>query len=43
MVPTVTAYIENQGVHHRERTFEDEFLAQLRKSGVQFDEQDALG
>jgi hypothetical protein len=41
MVPTVTAYIENQKEHHRVRTFEDEFLALLRTSGVPFDERDA--
>jgi putative transposase len=42
MLPTVAAYIENQKEHHRARTFENEFLALLRKSGVQFDEADAF-
>lgn len=42
MLATVTGYIENQKEHHRKRTFEEEFLALLQKSGVQFDEHDAL-
>jgi len=42
LLPTVTAYIEHQKEHRRTRTFEAEFLALLRKSGVQFDEADAL-
>jgi len=36
MLPTVTAYIENQKEPQRTRTFENEFLALLRKSGLQF-------
>jgi putative transposase len=42
MLPTVTAYIEHQKEHHRARTFEDEFLALLRKSGVSIDEADVF-
>jgi REP element-mobilizing transposase RayT len=34
----VWAYIERQEEHHRTRTFRDEYLEFLRKSGVNFDE-----
>jgi REP-associated tyrosine transposase len=43
MLPTVKAYVENQEEHHRARSFEDEFLTLLRKSGVRFEERDVLG
>lgn len=33
MVETVKHYIRNQEEHHRKRTFEEEFLALLKKSG----------
>jgi putative transposase len=33
----VRRYIENQAEHHRRRTFEDEFVALLQKSGVKYD------
>ena len=33
----VIAYIENQEKHHKKRTFEDEFLAFLKASGVDYD------
>src|SRR4029077_7154569 len=42
MVPKVSAYIEHQKQHHCKRTFEDEFLALLRKSGVSIDEADVF-
>jgi putative transposase len=42
MLPTVTSYIEHQKEDHRKRTFEDEFLALLRKSGVSIDEADVF-
>jgi putative transposase len=42
MLPTVTASIENQKEHHRKRTFEAEFVALLRKSGVSIDEADVF-
>jgi putative transposase len=42
MPPTLTAHIENQKEHHRRRTFEDEFLTLLRKSGVSIDEADVF-
>jgi len=34
----VTEYIDNQERHHRKRTFQDEFLAFLRKHGIKWDE-----
>ncbi|MGA2905221.1 MAG: transposase [Candidatus Korobacteraceae bacterium] len=34
---TVSEYIANQADHHRTRTFEQEFLALLRKSGISYD------
>ena len=37
LVETVKAYIRNQGQHHRKRTFEEEFMTLLRKSGVAYD------
>ena len=43
MLSTVTAYVENQEEHHRVRSFEEEFLTLLRKSGVRFEERDVLG
>jgi REP element-mobilizing transposase RayT len=39
----VQKYIRNQEEHHRERTFEEEFLALLRKSGITFVAEQALG
>jgi REP element-mobilizing transposase RayT len=35
----VTAYIDNQEEHHRERTFQDEFRELLVRHEVAFDEQ----
>jgi REP element-mobilizing transposase RayT len=43
MLRIVKAYVENQREHHRVRTFDEEFLALLRKSGVRFEEREALG
>jgi len=40
---TVTAYIANQPEHHRKWSFEDEFVALLRRSGVQYDPQFVFG
>jgi putative transposase len=34
----VRRYIEQQAEHHRTRTFRDEYLELLRRSGVEFDE-----
>ena len=33
----VAAYIEHQVEHHRARTFEEEYVAMLDRSGVQYD------
>lgn len=39
----VRAYISNQAQHHRKSSFEDEFLALLRKSGVEYDSRYVFG
>ncbi|MBZ5704591.1 MAG: transposase [Acidobacteriia bacterium] len=36
-LPVVKNYIHGQAEHHKKRNFEEEFLALLRKSGVEFD------
>jgi putative transposase len=38
MLEVVKAYVLNQEEHHRKRSFEEEFLALLKKSGVAFDQ-----
>jgi len=48
MVDTVKEYIANQEEHHRTLTFQDEYLAFLRRYQIEFDprfvfEQEALG
>lgn len=42
-VSRVKDYIRNQAQHHRKRTFEDEFLELLRKSGVAYDPRYVFG
>ena len=37
-VESVKAYIANQKEHHKTISFEEEFLAMLRKHGIEFDE-----
>jgi putative transposase len=37
LVETVTNYIRNQERHHRVRNFEEEFVALLKKSGINYD------
>lgn len=37
-VPDVTAYIDRQEEHHRERTFQEEFRALLVRHGIEYDE-----
>jgi REP element-mobilizing transposase RayT len=37
-VDATIAYIQNQSVHHRTRTFGEEFKTMLRKHGYDFDE-----
>jgi putative transposase len=39
----VTTYIHNQHEHHKKMTFEDEFLALLKKAGVLFDPAHVFG
>ena len=41
--PTVKKYIGNQVEHHRVRSFEDEYLSLLKRSGADFDPDDVLG
>ncbi|MBV2247268.1 MAG: IS200/IS605 family transposase [Lentimicrobium sp.] len=37
-VDVVIAYIQNQHEHHRKKTFEEEYLAFLKKYGIAYDE-----
>ncbi len=37
-VADTTAYINNQHEHHRTRTFQEEFIAFLRRHGIEYDE-----
>ena len=37
------AYIKSQAEHHRQRNFEEEFLAFLMKNGVEYDPQHVWG
>jgi REP element-mobilizing transposase RayT len=39
----VIDYIERQEEHHRKRSYEAEFEAMLRKSGIEFDADEAFG
>jgi REP element-mobilizing transposase RayT len=40
---TVAAYIANQAEHHKRRSYEQEFLAMLRKSGIEYDPRFVFG
>jgi len=40
---SVRRYIARQPEHHRKRTFQEEYMALLRKHGVEFDERYLLG
>jgi REP element-mobilizing transposase RayT len=42
-IPAVARYIKNQKTHHRKMGFDDEFLALLKKHGVQFDAKYVFG
>ena len=42
-VDAVRRYIQDQQEHHRRRSFEDEFVALLAKSGVAFDRSEVFG
>jgi putative transposase len=35
--PVVAEYIRNQEKHHRKISFQDEYLALLKKHGIEFD------
>lgn len=37
-VDDTIAYIENQKEHHRKQTFEEEYIAILKKHGIEYDE-----
>jgi putative transposase len=43
VVPTVIRYIQNQETHHRRMSFDAEFLALLKKHGIEFDPKFAFG
>jgi REP element-mobilizing transposase RayT len=43
IVPTVIEYIRNQEAHHRKMSFDNEFLALLKKHGVEFDSKFVFG
>jgi len=42
-VDQVKAYIRNQKEHHKKRTFEEEFVAMLKKAGVDYDPKYVFG
>ena len=42
-IPKVVRYIQNQGSYHKKMKFEQEFLAFLRKHGVEFDPKYVFG
>jgi putative transposase len=42
-IPAVLRYIETQEAHHRKLTFDEEFLALLKKHNVEFDMKFVLG
>jgi putative transposase len=37
-LPTVIQYIQNQGEHHRTKTFQEEYLEFLQKHDIEYDE-----
>jgi REP element-mobilizing transposase RayT len=43
IVPAVVRYIRNQEAHHRKMSFDAEFLALLKKHGVEFDPKFVFG
>jgi len=42
-LPAVVRYIQNQEAHHKKMTFETEFLALLKKHGVDYDPKFVFG
>src|SRR5579864_5553785 len=43
IVPDVVRYIQNQEAHHRKMSFDEEFVALLKKHGVEFDPKFVFG
>lgn len=43
VIPVVVRYIQNQEEHHKKMDFETEFVALLKKHGVEFDPKYVLG
>ena len=43
VVPTVIRYIQNQEAHHRRMSFDAEFVALLKKHGMEFDPKFVFG
>ena len=43
VIPTVVRYIRNQEEHHKKMDFEAEFVALLKKHGIQFDSKYLFG
>jgi len=41
-VPEVVAYIRNQAEHHKKMSFEEEFVALLKRHGIQYDQRYVL-
>jgi len=39
----VKAYIRNQATHHRQRSFEEEFVAMLKAANIHFDPDEVFG
>jgi putative transposase len=42
-VPIVVRYIQNQAAHHKKMNFDSEFLALLKKHGIEFDPKFVFG
>ena len=43
IIPMVIHYIENQEAHHRKMSFDEEFLALLKKHGMEYDPKFVFG
>jgi putative transposase len=43
IVPAVVRYIQNQEAHHRKMSFDEEFVALLKKHGVEFEPKFVFG
>jgi REP element-mobilizing transposase RayT len=43
VIPAVARYIRNQETHHRKMAFDAEFVALLKKHGMEFDPQHVFG